>query len=134
MIPAIPHTSCAPPSILARCARDAVVPLPTSLRVRGQPPPRAPALREVVQVLLPLPVGHGRQEPLPLVALVMAPDVVELTGQRAAHDLVLLERLERLPEVLGHAVELLALGEQVVDVRLLRLAGVELAADAVQAG
>src|SRR4051794_22988710 len=86
--------------------------------------------RQDVQVLLALPVGDGREELLPLVPLVMHVDIVETAGQRAAHDLVRLERVERLSEVRGHAWDLAALGEHVVDVALLRWARIELALDA----
>src|SRR3954451_5011806 len=90
--------------------------------------------RENVQVALPLPVGDGPEEPLPLVALVVHVDVVETAGQRTPHDLVLLERLERLAEMAGDARNLAALAQDVVDVALLRGARVELALDAVKPG
>src|SRR5437870_1946065 len=90
--------------------------------------------REDVQVLLALPVRHGGEELLPLVPLVVHVDIVETAGQRAADDLVRLERVERLAEVRRHAWDLAAFGEHVVDVALLRRTGIELALDAVEAG
>src|ERR687884_593308 len=91
-------------------------------------------LWEDVEIALPFPVGHGREEPLPLVALVVHEDVVQTPGQRTFHDLVLLERFERLAEVPGHARDLSALREDVVDVALLRRTRVELPLDPVEPG
>src|SRR6266699_3469299 len=51
-----------------------------------------------VQVLLALPVRDGGEELLPLVTLVVHVDIVEAAGHRAAHDLVCLQRLERLAQ------------------------------------
>src|SRR2546421_12589307 len=88
--------------------------------------------RQDVQVLLALPVRDGGEELLPLVTLVVHVDIVETAGHRAAHDLVGLERLERLAEVRRHARYLATLVEDVVDVPLLRGAWVELALDPVE--
>src|SRR3954451_24431314 len=90
--------------------------------------------RENVQVALPLPVGDGPEEPLPLVALVVHVDVVEPARHRTPHDLVLLERLERLAEMPRDARNLAALAQDVVHVALLRRARIELPLDAVEAG
>src|ERR1700688_4559806 len=91
-----------------------------------------PLSREDVQILLALPVGDDGEVLLPLVPLVVHVDIVEAARQRAAHDLVRLERLERLTEMRGYARDLAALGQHVVDVALLRRAGIELALDAVE--
>src|SRR5919204_1303638 len=90
-------------------------------------------LRQHVEIALPLPVGHGREEALPLVALVVHEHVVEGPRKPALHDLVLLQRVERLAEVSGDARNLAALGEHVVDVPLLRRPRIELSLDAVEA-
>src|SRR3954469_6915211 len=89
---------------------------------------------ENVQVALSFPIRDGSEEPLPLVALVVHVDVVETARQRAPHDLVLLEGLERLAEMARDARNLAALAQDVVDVALLRRAWVELALDAVEPG
>src|SRR3954468_2754511 len=91
-------------------------------------------LRQHLQVLLALPVGDGREVALPLVALVVLEDLVEAARQRAADDVVLLERLEGGAEAVGHLLDLLAFLEQVVGVALLRRARVDLAPHAVKAG
>jgi len=58
---------------------------------------------------------------------------LEASRHRAAHDLVLLERLERLAEMPRNARHLAALVEDVVDVALLRRAWIELALDSARA-
>src|SRR5689334_9086668 len=87
---------------------------------------------EDVQVALPLPVRDGGQVALPLVPLVVHVDIVETPRKGAPHDVVLLERRERLAEVVGHTRDLYALGEHVVDVPLLWRPWVELPLDAVE--
>src|SRR5579859_6955130 len=94
----------------------------------------SPPSREDVQVLLALPVGDDGEVLLPLVPLVVHVDIVKAARQRAADDLVRLERLEGLTEMRWHTRDLPALGQHVVDVALLGRAGIELALDAVEAG
>src|ERR671938_1621590 len=77
-------------------------------------------LGQHLQVLLALPVGDGREVALPLVALVVLEDLVEAARQRAADDLVLLERHERGAEAVGDLLDLRALLQEVVRVALLR--------------
>src|SRR3954467_14185188 len=91
-------------------------------------------LGQHLQVLLALPVGDRREVPLPLVALVVLEDLVQAARQRAADDLVLLERHERGAEAVGHLLDLRALLEEVVRVALLRWPRVDLAPHAVEAG
>ncbi len=61
----------------------------------------------------------------------MHEDTVHLVGQRALHDVVRLERVERVAEGHRDALDLLARLHRLVDVPLLRLARVELALDPV---
>src|SRR5215207_674992 len=104
-------------------------------------PPRLGS-RQHLEVLVALPVGHGRQVALPLVALVVLEHVVEPARHGALDQLVRFERLECRAERVRHALQLLAglaavlclLGEDVVGVARLRLARIDLVADAVQAG
>src|SRR5215217_8283021 len=110
MIPAIPHMTSAPPPRRVRAPRD--------------------SSREHLQILVALPVGHGRQVALPLIALVVLEHVVKAARHGALDQAVCVERLEGGAEGIGHALELLAglaavlglLGENVVGVAALWLA------------
>src|ERR687892_1806142 len=115
MTPAIPHIVGSFPSV--------------RLRARQASP-----LRQYVEVALALPVGHGREVSLPLVALVVHEHIVETSRQRALDDVVFLERRERLSEVFGHAWDVHALGQDVVHVALLRRARGELPPYPVEGG
>src|SRR6185437_14500323 len=84
-----------------------------------------------VEVLLDVPVGHLSAVALPLVALVVLEHAEHLAGHRRLDELVLIERLEGLAERHRHAADLLAGGDGLVDVALLRVARIELAVDAV---
>ena len=55
-------------------------------------------LRQIVPVLLEVPVRHGRHELLPLVALVVGEDPVHLIGHRRFDRLVLVQLGQRLAE------------------------------------
>src|SRR4051812_9250088 len=123
MIPAIPHMASSPSRGSSSAAAD-----------RGS--------REHLEVLVALPVGHGGEVALPLVALVVLEHVVEAAGHGGLDEVVGVERLESGAERVRHALELLArlaavlglLGEDVVRVARLRLARVDLVADAVESG
>src|SRR3954454_893118 len=75
-------------------------------------------LREHLQVLVALPVGHGGEVALPFVALVVVEDLVEPAGQRASHHFVLRKLVERGAEAVGPALErcVTVLREEVVGV------------------
>jgi hypothetical protein len=60
---------------------------------------------------LALPVRDGGQVALPLVTLVVHEHIVELAGIAPRTTSSGLERIQRRAEVIGHALELRALGE-----------------------
>src|SRR4051794_770780 len=121
MIPAIPHMS----FDLRRWWVARTVRTQTRLAAARQVSP----LRKDVEILVHVPVGDGRAEALPLVALVVHEDGVHLARQCLLDDLVLLERIEGVSEGHRYLLDLLAGLHGSVDVSLLRLARVELPLD-----
>src|SRR6185437_4569600 len=101
-----------------------------STRSDAYPVPGTRYSRKDVEVLLDVPVRHLSAVALPLVALVVLEDAQHLAGHRRLHELVVVERLERLAERHRHPPDLLAGGDGLVDVALLGLARIELAVDA----
>src|SRR6185437_7476207 len=83
--------------------------------------------RQAVEIGLEIPLGHGVQETLPLVALIFVVEPVHFAGQRRADDIVLLERLERVAERHRQLLHLLAGLHGLIDVALLGRPGIEIA-------
>src|SRR5690242_20404682 len=78
--------------------------------------------RQDVEVLLDVPVGDLTAVPLPLVPLVVLEDPQHLARHGRLHELVVVQRLKRLAEGHRDAADLLAGGDGLVDVALLRVA------------